>query len=181
MSEKARAVLSPSIFWIFSVAGSLLLALYGYLRMDFAVVAGQLVSYYIYLWNLRIKRVPLPAAVYALLMLIPVTALCGILANSEVFVRDFFQRDDLPLGLLLFGMAGQLLFTLRFVYQWLYSSRIGRSELPPGFWWLSLVGATLIFTYGIIRVDIVLMLGQGFGLLVYSRNLWIGHKQRESA
>ena len=57
MSEKARRVLSPSLFWIFSIAGSYLLCLYGWLRDDFAIVFGQLVSYYIYLWNLKTKDV----------------------------------------------------------------------------------------------------------------------------
>lgn len=60
LSEKARKVLSPTLFWVLSLCGSVLLALYGWLRQDFAVVAGQLVSYYVYVWNLHIKRVRMP-------------------------------------------------------------------------------------------------------------------------
>ena len=62
LSERARRVLSPTLFWVLSVIASILLCLYGWLRSDFAIILGQIFSYYIYLWNLRIKgamvRVP---------------------------------------------------------------------------------------------------------------------------
>ena len=57
LSERARKVLSPSVFWILSIAGSYLLCLYGVLRHDFAIVLGQFISYYIYLWNLKAKGI----------------------------------------------------------------------------------------------------------------------------
>ena len=57
LSERAKKVLSPSLFWILSLAGAYLLCLYGWMRDDFAIVLGQFVSYYIYLWNLKIKGV----------------------------------------------------------------------------------------------------------------------------
>ena len=57
LSERARRVLSPSLFWIFSVAGSFLLGMYGWLRHDFAIILGQAISYYIYIWNLKLNGV----------------------------------------------------------------------------------------------------------------------------
>ena len=45
MSERARKVLSPTVFWILSLAGAYLLCLYGWLRKDFAIVMGQFLSY----------------------------------------------------------------------------------------------------------------------------------------
>ena len=57
LSERARRVLSPSLFWILSLAGAYLLCLYGWLRDDFSFVLGQFISYYIYLWNLNIKGI----------------------------------------------------------------------------------------------------------------------------
>lgn len=175
-SERARRVLSPTLFWVFSTAGALLLALYGFLRQDFAVVLGQVVSYYIYLWNLRIKRVPVPRPGMLLLMLLPAAAIVWTGCHFEEFISDFFRRPDLPLWLLAFGTVGQLLFTLRFIYQWWYSRRINESELPPLFWWLSIVASFIVFAYGVMRLDIVLMLGQGFGLVVYGRNIWLGRQ-----
>lgn len=67
LSERARRVLSPTVYWVFSLAGSILLFVYGWLRTDFSIMLGQLISYYIYVWNLNIKgawkRIPLFAAI----------------------------------------------------------------------------------------------------------------------
>ena len=49
------------------------------------------------------------------------------------------------------------------------------SVLPGGFWLISLFGSLLIIIYGIMRLDIVLIIGQTFGSIAYMRNLWIGH------
>lgn len=57
MSERAKRSLSPDIYWIFSLAGSILLFVYGWLRDDFSIIFGQFISYYIYIWNLNIKGV----------------------------------------------------------------------------------------------------------------------------
>jgi lipid-A-disaccharide synthase-like uncharacterized protein len=43
-----------------------------------------------------------------------------------------------------------------------------------GFWYISFVGAALITLYGLLRLDIVLILGQALGLVAYSRNIIIG-------
>jgi lipid-A-disaccharide synthase-like uncharacterized protein len=80
--------------------------------------------------------------------------------------------------LLVFGSAGQVIFTLRFVYQWIYSARRNESILPATFWIISLVGSGIIVAYGIFRLDPVLILGQSVGFIAYSRNIVIGHKQK---
>lgn len=176
LSERARKVLSPTLFWALSLAGSALLAAYGWLRADFAIVAGQMVSYYVYVWNLDIKGVRMPKFCWTLLLLFPIVAVSFVMGSAAQFMQNFLMRPDIPYALLVFGTFGQLLMTLRFIYQWWYSSRIGRSELPPLFWWISLAGAAISFVYGIFRQDIVLLLGQGFGLLVYARNIYLGKK-----
>ncbi len=180
LSEKARKVLSPTAFWVCSVIGSALLATYGWLRMDFAIVAGQMINYYIYLWNLKAKGVKMAIPFWLALMLFPVIALCCVTSDWDSFVATFLHNADIPQWLLIFGTVGQFVLSIRFIYQWIYSSRRGESMLPPVFWWISLTGATIVFTYGIIRFDIVLMLGQGFGLLVYARNLMIGYRQKKT-
>ena len=52
LSERARHVLSPTIFWVLSLMGAYLLCIYGWLRNDFAIILGQFISYYIYLLSL---------------------------------------------------------------------------------------------------------------------------------
>lgn len=183
LSERARRVLSPSIFWVLSLAGSYLLCLYGWLRDDFSIILGQFISYYIYLWNLNAKglwkRVPAVAR-YALLLL-PVAAVIGVARDMDAVVASLFRNEDIPVWLIVYGSAGQVIFTLRFVYQWLYSHRMHESQFPAGFWIISLVGSLTIVSYGCIRQDIVLIVGQSFGLVAYIRNLIIGHRAKKAS
>lgn len=180
MSERARKVLSPSVFWILSIAGAYLLCLYGWLRNDFAIVLGQVISYYIYLWNLNIKGVwrRVPILFRIVLILTPVVAGICVAGNASEFIDRFLRNSDIPMWLVIYGSLGQILFTLRFIYQWLYSRREGESTLPAGFWIISLAGSLAIVSYGIIRHDPVLIVGQSFGLVAYVRNLIILKKER---
>lgn len=71
------------------------------------------------------------------------------------------------------GFAGQLLFTSRFLVQWLASERRRESIVPIAFWWLSLAGGLTLLTYAIYRRDPVFIVGQGAGILIYLRNLML--------
>ena len=57
LSERAKKSLSPSIFWILSIIASWLFFIYGWMREDFAIILGQVIAYYIYIWNLNAKSV----------------------------------------------------------------------------------------------------------------------------
>lgn len=181
LSERAHRVMSPSIFWILSIAGSYLLFVYGWLRDDFAILLGQLVSYYIYLWNLRQKGVwsKLYRLIRYLLLLTPIVAIGFALNHADDFVRNFFLNERIPFWLLLYGSAGQIIFTLRFVYQWAYSYKKNESVLPLGFWIISLIGSAVIISYGLFRLDPVLILGQSFGFVAYIRNIMIASKSNK--
>ena len=174
-SEKVHKVVSPNIFWIFSLAGSVLLFFYGWLRHDFSIILGQILSYYIYIWNLQIKGVwkKINVIFAFVLMLLPVVAVTLMLSDAASFVDKFFSNRHVPLALLIFGSTGQVIFTLRFVYQWLYSYHRHESIMPVGFWIISLVGSSVIVAYGIFRLDPVLILGQSVGFVAYIRNIII--------
>lgn len=181
ISEKAKRVESPAIFWLLSLIGSYLLFFYGWLRDDFAIILGQLISYYIYIWNLDIKnswkRIPRPIR-YALIAT-PFLAIGYMLSDAQEFLHQFFRNEKIPLGLLIWGSLGQVIFTLRFVYQWIYSHKRHESILPLGFWLISLTGSFIIVSYAIVRKDPVLILGQSTGFIVYGRNIWIMHKNKK--
>lgn len=183
MTERAHKVLSPSVFWIFSLCGSYLLCLYGWLRTDFSIVLGQFISYYVYLWNLRAKGIwdKLHIVFRAVLLLTPVAAICWAARDASGFVENFLRNDEIPLWMVVWGSLGQVIFTFRFVYQLLYSRQRGESVLPAGFWLMSLTGALIIVSYGVLRLDPVLILGQSFGLVAYVRNLLIGSRSRRTA
>lgn len=80
-----------------------------------------------------------------------------------------------------FGLSFQFAFMARFLVQWIASERQGRSVIPVSFWYLSLIGSTGVLIYGIGRGDIVIILGQAFGTIVYVRNLALIYRERRMA
>ncbi|MCG6122415.1 MAG: lipid-A-disaccharide synthase N-terminal domain-containing protein [Microvirga sp.] len=78
----------------------------------------------------------------------------------------------------LIGLIGQLLFTARFLVQWIASERAGRSVIPISFWYFSLGGGMILLGYAIYRQDPVFILGQGLGTFIYLRNLMLIAKAR---
>lgn len=181
ISEKSGKVESPILYWVFSIIGSWLFLIYGWFRNDFAIIFGQFITYYIYLWNLHKKDAwkDLSLTFRIVLLGVPLVAAGFIAYNFGSFVQSFLRAEDIPLWLVIYGSLGQLVFAFRFVYQLVYSARRGESLLPAGFWVLSLVACGMIISYGIIRADIVLVIGQSVGFIAYSRNLVIGARHRK--
>ena len=179
LSERAKKVLSPTIYWVLSIIASYLFCIYGWFRNDFSILLGQLISYYIYIWNLNENGVwkKINVVVQAILFLTPICAIVFVLKNGDYFVSNFLTNTKIPLWLIIWGSAGQIIFTLRFVYQWIYSMRRNESLLPVGFWIISLIGSGLITIYGVIRVDPILILGQSVGFIAYTRNIAIYRKE----
>ena len=77
------------------------------------------------------------------------------------------------------GLVGQAFFFSRFLIQWIVSEKTRRSVIPNVFWYLSILGGTLLLSYAIHRHDPVVILGQSVGLLVYLRNIWLVRKAEE--
>lgn len=90
----------------------------------------------------------------------------------------FVQQFDLWV---VFGFAAQFMFMLRFVVQWLASERARRSVIPIAFWFFSVGGGSLLFIYAIHIGDPVFIAGQGGGLFIYLRNLWLIFRERRMA
>lgn len=82
----------------------------------------------------------------------------------------FIQSFD---GWVLLGFVAQAMFMMRFVVQWIASERVGRSIVPVAFWFFSVAGGSLLFVYAIRVGDPVFIAGQGLGLLIYFRNIWL--------
>lgn len=71
------------------------------------------------------------------------------------------------------GFLAQLLFSARLINQWLKSEKSKNVETPVLFWKLSLLGSIFLFTYGYLREDLAIMIGQVLTYGVYWRNLRI--------
>lgn len=179
-SEKAGKVLSPASFWTTSILASILLMLYGALREDVVIIGGQVISYFIYLRNLKWKNLWLevPFLIRWLAILFPFLTFAWLLFFDNYTWTYLLEHNKISGALIAWGGLGQVVFTLRFVYQWYYSERQQQSIIPNGFWLISLVGSLMIISYAIIRLDPILFIGQIFGMVVYVRNFIIGSRQR---
>lgn len=80
----------------------------------------------------------------------------------------------------LFGLAGQCIFGTRFLYQWYASERAGRSYVPVGFWWLSILGAGMSFAYAFHKGSLAFMIPVLTGMPVYVRNLMLIRRENEA-
>jgi lipid-A-disaccharide synthase-like uncharacterized protein len=180
-SEKQRKVITPTTFWSLSLIASFLLFIYGYLRLDFAIMLGQSLTYFIYIRNLQLQGQwqKFPKFVQYLLFIVPILIVIFYYNNNKIDIELLFRNEAIPTWLLTLGVIAQVVFTLRFVYQWIHAERHKESTLPMGFWVLSLIGAGLILSYAILREDPVLFVGHLFGLLIYSRNAYLIRKTND--
>ncbi len=179
LSEKSKKVLTPSIFWKLSLFASFLLFVYGYLRDDFAIMLGQILTYFIYIRNLQIQGewVKTPKILRGFLWIFPILLIIYSYNNNTYDIVKLFKNEAIPLSLLIWGSIAQIIFTLRFVYQWIYSEKNKESSLPYGFWLLSLIGSIMILVYAILRKDPVLFIGHIMGSTIYIRNIIILKRQ----
>ena len=76
------------------------------------------------------------------------------------------------------GFAGQALFASRFLVQWFRSEIEGRSVVPLAFWYFSLGGGLISLAYAVHIGSAPFAVGQGTGLFVYARNLYLINRER---
>lgn len=183
MSERAKKVVNPALFWWLSLVGSLAMSFYGFLREDFAIMLAQLVSFYIYIYNLKLKQelYRFGKLIALLIIVVPILLLCLQLKDFSSFFDSFLDGHNVPYGWMVFGLVGQSLFSIRFVYQMVVSHRRQQSVLPDAFWYISLIAALMVQIYGVYRLDIVLIIGQVGGMVTYVRNIMLMHKNNKQA
>ena len=91
----------------------------------------------------------------------------------DVFVAKF----DFWLA---FGLVAQLLFTARFLVQWISSERAGMSVVPMAFWFFSLGGGAMTLVYGIVKREPIIIIGQALATFIYVRNVMLILKNKAS-
>jgi len=99
----------------------------------------------------------------------------SLLNAAAAYVHALGPREVIWIGI---GFAGQCLFMMRFLWQWIQSERQKRSIIPTAFWYFSLAGGMTLLIYAVHRRDPVFIAGQALGLLVYTRNLLLIRRQR---
>jgi lipid-A-disaccharide synthase-like uncharacterized protein len=91
----------------------------------------------------------------------------------DVFVAKF----DFWLA---FGIVAQLLFTARFIVQWIASERAGRSVMPMAFWIFSITGGMMTLVYGLVKREPVIIMGQALAVGIYVRNVALVLRERSA-
>ena len=177
-SERHKRIESPTLFWVFSLIGSIFFFAYGWMRNDFSILFGELLSYYIYIWNLKAKGFTqrFPQGLLYVTGAVPLVFFALMLRDLNSFQSSFLTNADIPLWAVIWGSVGQFIYKMRFVYQWFYSVKRQESLLPVTFWWIAFVGSLMILIYSIYRTDYVLFVGQ-LGIIATVRNIIIGTRK----
>lgn len=172
-SEKAGKVLSPILYWQISLMASIMMLIYGILRNDFAILMGQFITFFIYIRNLQLQNAwtKIPFSFRISISMIPFLSLGWLFYSGKFSLAYFKGEEEIDKWLLYFGIAAQLVFTFRFVFQWLISEKNKESAIPVGFWFFSISGALMTIVYAAIRLDPVLFISNLGGLTMYVRNL----------
>jgi lipid-A-disaccharide synthase-like uncharacterized protein len=96
----------------------------------------------------------------------------------EAIVSWFGVDSGYEVAWIVIGLTGQLMFSMRFLIQWVASEREGRSIIPIAFWYFSIAGGMILLAYAIYRQDPVFIIGQSTGVFIYGRNLYLIHGER---
>jgi len=120
-SEKSGSVASPVAFWLLSLMASFLMLTYGILRKDFVIFLGQVLSYFIYIRNLQFKNTwtRIPLVLRLLFIVFPLATGVFLLSSGSHGLAQILSNPEIPISLLVWGSIGQIIFTLRFLYQWI--------------------------------------------------------------
>lgn len=102
--------------------------------------------------------------------------LTHLLDHLHLYLNGMSPGDMWWLGI---GLAGQTLFMMRFIVQWIHSERLRKSVIPVSFWYFSLLGGLTVLAYGFHRADPVIILGQLPGTVVYIRNLMLVYRAHQ--
>jgi len=169
-AERYRTSEAPLAFWLLSLLGSVLLGVYAIERGEPVLLVGFAVGGAVDGRNvmliLRTPRSPAPDKRPDLVIAAgAMVAIAGAVAAHDT---DRFSTDS---AWLLCAVTGQMIWSSRFIVQWYRSERVGRSHFPPMFWWLSLLGNSLLLAYAVHLRDPVFIAGLALGPFVQVRNL----------
>ncbi len=99
----------------------------------------------------------------------------------DAFAQWWAQTSVTELTWLAIGFGAQLMFSMRFIIQWIASEKARASIVPETFWYFSFMGGAMLLVYAIYRADPVFILGQALGLIIYSRNIYFIWMNKKSS
>jgi len=176
VAERQRTSKAPTLFWVLSLLGSVLMAVYAINRGVPVLVVGFSINGSIYLRNLWLRwgRRPESEPSMSVVNAVAVFAVLALIAAG--IGQDRFTNTDETTYWTVIAVAGQAIWSSRFVTQWWYSEKHGVSHFPQAFWWISLVGNSLLLAYALHLWDGVFIAGLALGPFIQIRNLWIANR-----
>ncbi len=181
-TEKNKKSVIPTAFWYFSIAGSLTLLSYALYRRDPVFVLGQTFGVFIYLRNLYFIHPKFMQKLIAVIVIYFSALMLYLLSSGYVSpdqIKELRSNNTLKDTLWqAIGFIGQILFSMRFILQWIASEKEKRSVMPITFWYFSMFGSITLLSYAIYQQDPVFILGQSFGMVIYLRNLYYVFKTK---
>ena len=195
-ARKGESIVPPE-FWYLSQLGGMILFLYFFIRSDPVGFSLQALMIAIYMRNIYlIHRQQIPqklrrrlakviVAGFSITMLLFIFALWAEgsrvtenVADPDFFILPLTDRNISANWVVSWGFLGAIIFSGRFVVQWLHSERAKSSVIPVSFWWMALSGSLVLLTYFILRSDPVGVLGQATGAPIYIYNLYLIHLKK---
>jgi len=80
--------------------------------------------------------------------------------------------------LVILGLIGNAIFSMRFLVQWFASERQGESIIPVSFWYWSIAGSVIMCLYFVFRRDPVGILAYLPNSMIYIRNLMLIRRRK---
>jgi lipid-A-disaccharide synthase-like uncharacterized protein len=99
------------------------------------------------------------------------TAITWIGQEHRLWMLDWSWLD-------LIGLSGQLIFSYRFLSQWIASERRGESIIPVSFWYWSIAGSLILTVYWVLKRSPIGIIANLPNALIYWRNLRLVRKSR---
>jgi lipid-A-disaccharide synthase-like uncharacterized protein len=174
LTRKANgSVVTPRLFWVLSMVGAVLGALYAWLKVgDVVFAAGYAATLVIYVRNLSLDRTPgrglSTGTVLGLTFLL--VAVIATALFSDPKVRESWEHERWHW--LVIGIVGQFVWQSRFILQWVATERRGAVAMPRAFFAVSFFGGLLIAAYSFHKGDLPLIIGQIPGPLLYLQMWW---------
>jgi lipid-A-disaccharide synthase-like uncharacterized protein len=160
-SERAGRAVVPRGYWGLSLLGAVLVLAYSVGTHNLVFVMSVLPGAVIAFLNLRIRKSSSRRELFPWAVALLGLAVWAALVKPQLG-SPFWAAV---------GLAGALLWSLRHVFQWWVSERLGAPTLPLSFYLLSLVGSFLLLAYAISIMKPVMIAGYLFNFVPYIRIL----------
>lgn len=190
-SEKRKMSYVPRSFWVISLCASFSMMVHSFIQIQFPICLIQAMNNVIAWRNLNLMKANPKSFKFTIVIFssvfVSITLL--FLFQSLVLTHNFDwiqtprspwnDQNTQPVGMFwhCLGIIGLVAFGSRFWLQWWFAERKQNSFISESFWWTSLAGALISLCYFIRLFDIVNVLGYGFGLIPYLRNLMLIKKK----